>query len=1278
MELVELYAKRGSLESLVNPPERQSRRLAEEQRREIERAGGRAPRRAKRRASAATKIGTYSPPEPETVFKVETPQGPVFALATFHPEKDGQGRNSGEPFVACGCVNGDIRILSLMTSAIIKEFKAHSDAVTCLKLYQPKTSPLVVLVSGSSDNTVRITLAESGKTNGVLRGHSKDVWCVDIIEQTDMEPLVVSGSLDGTVCVWSMLEHTLLKRLSSTAGPVYCLAVVSESHQLEGCPLIFAGYGDRRVRMWSLESGEVVQEFRGHSKRITCMSVLAPSAEMETARLAAAGKNTDAENDDFLDISSTTAARPAHKVAKEIKATKQKARDQFRAKCCCLYHGYVLYRRCFHCLTCSKNEEQERTELMERVKKISDSLEDDSNVLSREVFLVTGCEDGKARVFHAETGLVVRTVESDGCSPINAMSLTIQDVEGTERLDQEPMLVVGGRNGKVRMWHLDTGRLLRTLQPHSTPILSLSMTTNISDKRVSRRNWNLSSSAAGGQTSSTNPAESFSIIVTAAADGSVCILYTKNFFHEAERAYDLDQQERLPRSIMQQIPAAFASWPRTYLLAKQFGSLDEFFSREPFQLFSYAMQDDRLDFISVFLPHASSGLLVSSRRVALQNKSMEVRLRVQRYKQAVNSAVNKAQNTWSVAYIVLQSLLMALCSILYRLVWQKVNELTSSPLARDSQTLLYQACSDERKNVHVVRIVLNTWSKLLLAPPKDLLDQSAGPASCLSKHDLLRVAHVFPSEFENFICNLRLVQSHEAVSDACTWNLAKGKVHKERGSNGRFLNDVRLWMAKDAGEGAASQEPYTCLFLPLRNPVDVDMVRAYITTCTRLRSVRIFKSDVGVTVNNYSWGSFGMWLHRNAFLCYCLDCVVFIVFITTTTASTAKLDAKSSPSVSGGTRSSSASDPYLAGINFLHSAASYLLGLYTLGRVKTEVQEVFYSPPTDGANELSGFVSSWTPWRVYDAVWLVARFALMADKRPDRIHMAICSLMQWGRMLYYFRAFESTGLLVAMILQIVSEIGFYLCVIFIIAFFFTQSLWVMNSVDLSRPFEGKGHDDVVTFVQQGNIFGFQSSALLATFTFMFGSYQPAFFGDLSTYLRRWSVFVSVLFMLTVCILMFNLLIAFMSDIFVRMSQHGRAQWRLMQAKTVYECGYRTASTYNKVEDYQTISPSVVHVLRRTSDMTLDSLKGVLEEGQGQDSTSVAQTIVRHSALVTAGLEAKALANEKAMLARIEAHQAALDEMLALVKNVTNNPTQRALDPSLSTSTSTPDRKSGRL
>jgi len=302
----------------------------------------------------------------------------------------------------------------------------------------------------------------------------------------------------------------------------------------------------------------------------------------------------------------------------------------------------------------------------------------------------------------------------------------------------------------------------------------------------------------------------------------------------------------------------------------------------------------------------------------------------------------------------------------------------------------------------------------------------------------------------------------------------------------------------------------------------------------------------------------------------------------------------------------------------------------------------------------------------------------MADKRPDRIHMAICSLMQWGRMLYYFRAFESTGLLVAMILQIVSEIGFYLCVIFIIAFFFTQSLWVMNSVDLSHPFEGKGHDDVVTFVQQGNIFGFQSSALLATFTFMFGSYQPAFFGDLSTYLRRWSVFVSVLFMLTVCILMFNLLIAFMSDIFVRMSQHGRAQWRLMQAKTVYECGYRTASTYNKVEDFQTISPSVVHVLRRTSDMTLDSLKGVLEEGQGQDSTSVAQTIVRHSALVTAGLEAKALANEKAMLARIEAHQAALDEMLALVKNVTNNPTQRALDPSLSASTSTPDRKSGRL
>jgi len=282
--------------------------------------------------------------------------------------------------------------------------------------------------------------------------------------------------------------------------------------------------------------------------------------------------------------------------------------------------------------------------------------------------------------------------------------------------------------------------------------------------------------------------------------------------------------------------------------------------------------------------------------------------------------------------------------------------------------------------------------------------------------------------------------------------------------------------------------------------------------------------------------------------------------------------------------------------------------------------------------------------------------------------------------MYYFRAFEATGLLVAMILRIVSEIRFYLFVIFIIVFFFSESLWVLNSPNLSQPFDRTNsglddHDDAERLAEVKNAFGNQGSALLASFTFIFGNFQPALFrGIANDPLRHWAVLVSVFFMLTVCVLMFNLLIAFMSDIFVRMSQAGRSQWRLMQAKTVYEAGYLITSTFSKVEELPIISPKLVHVLRRTSDMTLDSLKQSLDE---QSAELVSARIIDHNNKKGLELSARATATEAQIIERLQAQQTALDEMIKAVEEITANPTGRERGGGGSVA-GTPNRPSARL
>jgi hypothetical protein len=382
-----------------------------------------------------------------------------------------------------------------------------------------------------------------------------------------------------------------------------------------------------------------------------------------------------------------------------------------------------------------------------------------------------------------------------------------------------------------------------------------------------------------------------------------------------------------------------------------------------------------------------------------------------------------------------------------------------------------------------VRIVLDAWLRLLQTPPRDLLDQSAGPAMCLSKRDLIHVAEVFPSEFERFVCSLSLIAAHPAIAQGCTYNLSPGKVRREKGSLGSFKTDVTLWKGSD-DTGQGSHEPYTCMYLPLRQACDLDMVEAYVKTCARLNSLKIFSSDVGVTTNHYSWGAVSMRVHGSAFLWYMLDCVIFLIYVFSTRSPRYAL-----PLLQVG------ANVLIPNAFTIHGWCTAYQVTYAMARLRNELQQFFFS---GGTNFIAVFAS---PWTIFDLFWQACR---ISSSSGSAVMLAISSLLQWVRLMYYLRAFESTGLLVAMILRIVSEIKFYLCVIFIVVLFFSESLWVLSSADLSKPFSvglneastADDGDDATRFANTGNVFGDQASALMTSFTFLFGNFQPAFFGNI--------------------------------------------------------------------------------------------------------------------------------------------------------------------------------------
>eukprot|EP00190_Bangiopsis_sp_CCMP1999_P003760 CAMPEP_0198731134 /NCGR_PEP_ID=MMETSP1475-20131203/28264_1 /TAXON_ID= ORGANISM="Unidentified sp., Strain CCMP1999" /NCGR_SAMPLE_ID=MMETSP1475 /ASSEMBLY_ACC=CAM_ASM_001111 /LENGTH=585 /DNA_ID=CAMNT_0044494053 /DNA_START=340 /DNA_END=2094 /DNA_ORIENTATION=+ len=123
-----------------------------------------------------------------------------------------------------------------------------------------------LIASGSSDNSVGVWDAQTGKVCTFLRGHSSRVWDVASTKAGDC---IVSGSGDGTVRIWRgengrfeahQAEQNMLK---GHEGDIYTVRY----HPLED-HVVTGGY-DRTVRLYDLRTGQVVKTFIGHKSSVS-------------------------------------------------------------------------------------------------------------------------------------------------------------------------------------------------------------------------------------------------------------------------------------------------------------------------------------------------------------------------------------------------------------------------------------------------------------------------------------------------------------------------------------------------------------------------------------------------------------------------------------------------------------------------------------------------------------------------------------------------------------------------------------------------------------------------------------------------------------------------------------------------------------------------------------------------------------------------------------------------------------------------------------------------
>ena len=199
--------------------------------------------------------------------------------------------------------------------------KAHEKDINAIDINATST----LFASASQDRTVKVWSVADGEAQGVLRGHKRGVWSVAFASrgapsvasdggQTSARDLVLTGSGDKTVRVWSLVDYSCLRTFEghshNVLKVVWLPSAPPPSEDPDGPPqpprraLLASAGADGLVRIWDASQGECVATLDNHSDRVWALAT-----DPATGRLISGGG--DGVVTFWADTSAATAAASA-------------------------------------------------------------------------------------------------------------------------------------------------------------------------------------------------------------------------------------------------------------------------------------------------------------------------------------------------------------------------------------------------------------------------------------------------------------------------------------------------------------------------------------------------------------------------------------------------------------------------------------------------------------------------------------------------------------------------------------------------------------------------------------------------------------------------------------------------------------------------------------------------------------------------------------------------------------------------------------------------------
>lgn len=154
-----------------------------------------------------------------------------------------------------GSSDNTVRVWDVSTGELVYSLKQHRQKVLSVAI----SPDAKTLVSSSHDNTIIVWNLKNGEAIRTLKGHS---WGVCSVAVSPDGETIVSGSLDGTIRLWNL--QTVRENLA--LHPVKFYRTFYEGHRFiwlvaissDGKNLV-TGNSDMAIQLWDLQSGQRIR-----------------------------------------------------------------------------------------------------------------------------------------------------------------------------------------------------------------------------------------------------------------------------------------------------------------------------------------------------------------------------------------------------------------------------------------------------------------------------------------------------------------------------------------------------------------------------------------------------------------------------------------------------------------------------------------------------------------------------------------------------------------------------------------------------------------------------------------------------------------------------------------------------------------------------------------------------------------------------------------------------------------------------------------------------------